>query len=309
MRSFDRKYRLDIGDVEITGLDVEFDIKKTLKKEPNTAAIRIFNLAEKTRRAFEGRDLPVAIHAGYASDSPLGASTESALTDIGLGPGSTLPLLFSGTLRYAHSTQTPEQDWLTSISSGDGDRGVTKARTKRSYRAGTPWIEIIEDLCDDLGIGTGNILELNSSIDLATKKLGKKKIVHGSAADELSKILDSSGYDWSIQDGDLQMLSFGSPTSDEAVILDKDSGLIGSPEIALRTDARKSGKVPKVELKQPNHFIKARSLLNANLTPGRLVKISAVMITGYYRVESVMHFGQIAESMWYSDIEATELTI
>jgi len=311
MRSFDRRYRLNIGDKEITGLDMEFEVRKTLKKEPNSASVRIYNLSEATRRAMHGQDLPVTLHAGYALESPWGGDTEAALADIGIGETSSIPLLFSGTLRYASSSQDEGLNWITSISSGDGDRGVSKARTSRTYRAGTPWVTIIQDLAGDIGVGAGNILSLSTTPEIALKKLGKGLTIAGSAADELSRLLDATGYDWSIQDGELQILNYGSTTSTMSVELNSETGLIGSPEMSLRTDTRGSGKSPKKAIEQPEHFIRARSLLNSNLQPGHKVKITAAMITGFYRIETVQHFGTYSSQgggePWFSDIEASEL--
>jgi len=157
------------------------------------------------------------------------------------------PLVF-WMLRYAASSQTEQLDWVTSISSGDGDRGLSRARTSRTYRAGTSWLTILRDLADDMGIGAGNVLSLATIPEIALKRLGKGIVTSGSAADELSRLLDATGYDWSIQDGDLQVLAYGSTTSTMAVDLNSNTGLIGSPEIALRTDPRGAGK----NLKRPS---------------------------------------------------------
>lgn len=306
MRSWDRAYRLVLGTSEITGLNIEFDVKKNLKKEPNRASLRVYNLSESTRRAIQGKDLPVELRAGYTGDMPLGASTEAALADIGLGVGSALPLLYAGTLRYAASAQDESMAWITSIASGDGDRAVTKARTKKAYRAGTPWTTIIKDLADDMGLDSGNALELMKAPELALKRLAGTLATRGASATELSRVLGAIGYDWSVQDGALQMLKRGQATTTKVVELSADSGLIGSPEIALRADPR-AGKGPKAALAQPQHFIRARSLLNGVLVPGCKVSIQAAMIKGFYRVEAVTHWGSTHEQTWYTDMEATEL--
>lgn len=312
MRSFWRSYRLEIGDKKITDLDIEFEVRKTLKKEPNTASVRVYNLSESTRRAMQGQDLPVTLNAGYVLEYPISEDMEAVLSSIGIGAeSSTVPMLYSGTLRYAASSQDEAMNWVTSVASGDGDRGLSKARTSRTYRAGTPWLVILQDLAGDLGVGAGNLLSLSSSAELALKRLGKGRAVHGATEAQLSRMLDASGYDWSIQDGALQVLAHGATISTMAVDLSAKTGLIGSPEMALRTDTRGGGKDPKKAIKQPEHFIRARSLLNAALQPGQKVKIDAAMISGYYRVESVQHFGTFSASggttPWFSDIEATEI--
>lgn len=306
MRSFGRAYRLVLGTSEITGLDIEFDVKKTLKKEPNTAAVRVYNLSESTRRAIQGKDLPVELRAGYMGDAPLGASTESALSDIGLGASTTLPLLYLGKLRYATSQQDDSMAWITSVSSGDGDRAVTKARTKKAYRAGTPWASIVKDLAADMGLDSSNAIAVMSSPALATKTLPGSLQLQGASAADLSRVLDALDFDWSVQDGALQLLRYGQAVTTNVVELSADSGLIGSPEIALRADPR-AGKGPKAALAQPQHFIRARSLLNGALVPGCKVSIRAAMTKGFYRVEAASHIGSTHDVTWYTDLEATEL--
>ncbi|KKK49424.1 hypothetical protein LCGC14_3135220, partial [marine sediment metagenome] len=88
-------------------------------------------------------------------------------------------------------------------------------------------------------------------------------------------------------DEQVQLLRQGGTNGDDQVLLNAASGLIGSPEIG------------------EDGILDARSLLQGKLSPGRPVRIeSSAIDDGFFRIEKVIHFGDIAGNEWYSDIEA-----
>src|ERR1700683_1670624 len=68
---FQRQINVTVGSTLVSGLDMAFNIKKTLKKEPNTADLKIWNLSTPTRKTIEQSlptstvPVPVLISAGY----------------------------------------------------------------------------------------------------------------------------------------------------------------------------------------------------------------------------------------------------
>ena len=74
-------------------------------------------------------------------------------------------------------------------------------------------------------------------------------------------------------------------TDEEAIVLNKNSGLINSP---IKTDTG----------------IKARSLIQVGFNPGRGINIKSQLISGFYRIEKVVFQGETRSKNWYADIEA-----
>ena len=64
---FDRRYKLQVADTVITGLNIRFNVKRSLVgKRPGTCDIDIINLAEPTRKRLHGtKQIFTSLEAGY----------------------------------------------------------------------------------------------------------------------------------------------------------------------------------------------------------------------------------------------------
>ena len=103
---------------------------------------------------------------------------------------------------------------------------------------------------------------------------------------ELDRLCKTLGYDWSIQDGQLQLLGARDTIEPgDAIVLNPASGMIGTPEPG------------------ENGIVEVRSLLIPQLSPGRRVKLEAAAIQGNYRVEKVVYQGDTRGQDWYADLE------
>ena len=64
---FGRRARIVIHRLVLEDLDIAFDVEKSLKRDPNTAEIRITNLnADHRRQLQEQAVVPLRLEAGYA---------------------------------------------------------------------------------------------------------------------------------------------------------------------------------------------------------------------------------------------------
>jgi hypothetical protein len=113
--------------------------------------------------------------------------------------------------------------------------------------------------------------------------------VHGNAHNELRKLLDSGGLEHSYQNGEVQILPKGQPLNTNAIKLAPNTGLIGSPELSSKG------------------LVRCRSLLNAQIYPGRKIQIASDSVSGFYRVEKATYSGQSANTDWYVDVEGKAL--
>jgi len=285
---FDRQVRVVIHRLELTGLRVAFQIEKSLRKAPNRAEIRVWNLnAEHQRQLQEQRDIPVQLQAGYVQP-PLSSSTEAALAGIGLERAQQgLPTLYQGDLRRAF-TGREGPDWVTTISSGDGEKAGQRQRVKMNFRPGLRWRKLLQDMASAAGVGLGNALSaLGGLVDL---EVTTGTALSGSALDQLDQMLQSQGFEMSVQGGELQVLGSTGALKGKAVLLSEATGLVDSPEPG------NDGK------------IKVRSLLQPGLEPGRLVRLEAKRIGGNFRVERWTGVGDTHGQDWYAEVELGQVS-
>jgi hypothetical protein len=282
-------YLLNIAGVQISGadstkLDIEFTIERSLTPTSNTAEILVYNLSEQTRKTMQGFDgaVPVELHAG-SDPGPI---------DPGWQPG----LLFKGKLREITSANQGS-DWITRVSSGDGDEA--NKVVSFSIGPGASLTEAVNKLIKEMEVSIGNAKTAilgAGFLNGGGNQMPSGAVMHGSAGQQLERLLRSMGKSYSIQNGELQILESGKPDNQTAYVLNIDNGLVGSPEIATIKNAA------GVKVKGGCKF---RSLLTSEIYPGRQVKIESKQVDGYFRVISCSYQGQYAGPDWYVDCVST----
>jgi hypothetical protein len=277
---------LGAGDgLELAGLDVSFEVESSLAREPNTCSVKVYNLSPEHRRRLDSSAmLPVRVEAGYYQ----------AMT-----------VLFDGDVRVAESrlraashrqaqsrlgalAQTVDLvDIVTEIEAEDGGRAWREATVTRSFGPGTPISEVLGACVDALGVGRGNLDELDSEAlynggDLRTFAEGT--VLSGQARREVDRIVRSCGMTWSVQGGAFQLMRAGQALATRATLLNSGTGLVGSPAV----DAE--------------GYVTATSLLNGNLYPGRPVVLQSREVEGSYKVKKVRHYGETSGADWSSEV-------
>jgi hypothetical protein len=276
-RLFGRVYRLTVGDVLIdstTGdevLDIEFRADRTLKKDPNTLDLRIYNLNEDNRRRLETQKNPVVqLEAGY--EERFGT-------------------VFLGDVREVSSVQQPP-DWVTQLESGDGEKPTQFDRINKSFRAGTSLPTVIREIAKSMpDIGTGNLNEVADGAALANgdQQFVNGVTVSGSASREMSRLIRSAGLEWSIQNQKFQLLEAGQTLATEAVLLTPETGLVGSPTVSAKG------------------ILNFVSLLNSDIVPGRQLEVRSRQVEGFFRVERCTYEGSVSGGGWYVSGEAKKI--
>lgn len=276
---FDRDVLLNAGGVQIasrspTGgtrdtLRFTFKIERSTSKEPNTAQISIWNLNQQTRALLQELELQTVLEAGYVGSRAV---------------------IFSGQLEYG-SPGRDGTDWITTLQSADGGKQISQARVNLSFGAGTGVGTVLLCLAEELGLGLGNVAEKAKAGSLrgAVTEYLNGIALNGKAYDELEKIAKQMGLGLSVQDGQVQLLAPLETLRGDAVLLTKRTGLIGSPEVGEK------GRV------------RARSLLQPDLIPGRRVRIESEQVTGFFKVMRSTFIGDTWGQDWYSDIEGKPL--
>ena len=254
--------------VEITQMRVKFKIERSVKSDPNKCELTIFNLNEATRTLCETKPLMVWIDAGY----------DGALRQV-----------FSGDVRRAYS-KLEKPLWSTVMSLADGDRAIRLARTNQTFAGGTAVSTIVKQLAG----------KLNLSVDAAALTIPGMsgqvigpRVAQGSAAAELTRILAPMGVSWSIQNAKLVLLRDDDNTQGTAIVVQPDTGLIGTPEY---TTPAKDGKPAQLKFKM---------LLYPQLAPGRVVQVASKSISKrLFRIQKVEHVGDTHGKEWFSEVEA-----
>lgn len=258
-----RVCQVTVGDRQYEGLRTTFKVSRSTSGKPNQIEISLYNLAPDCRERMRVQGLPVRLVAGYEDASAL---------------------IGSGDLWDARPVREGAEIVMV-IRATDGDKGF-RNQVRKSWTGGTPRRDIVKALADGMGLGI-----VPSSLDLVSGVFSSARVVSGPAALALDRIALSLDLDWSIQDGQLLLVPRDGTTFETAVVLDSGSGLVGSPEQQeRRTGARAS-----------RGMVRAVSLLNPLLRPGRAVALLSNSVSGKFRCDVVDHEGDTHdESRWTS---------
>lgn len=296
---FDRIIEIQVDEIKLGELDVAFRVVKTLKKEPNSCELTIFNLNADHRAQLAQLEKPVVqIKAGYRGRPETGAAAAAAAAAAAVAalgnsvtrndPG--VGLVFLGDVRSAGSVYEPP-DWVTTLESGDGETASQFARINRSFAKGTSLKTALREAAKAIGVGIGNAIkkaEEGKLLDAGGEFLNSLTL-SGPATKEMDRLVKSAGLEWSIQDGVLQILSPGKPLEDTSVLLSPTTGLVGVPTI------------------DSDGIVKIRALLNADIIPGRQIELQSKTVTGRFRAERCEYTGSKFDRDFYVEIEGKEL--
>ncbi len=261
---FDRKIRLKFSTTSpgvklpptIENLNIGFTVNRTLEKEPSTLEATVFNLSEETRRLMQqDARMIVTLEAGY---------------------GKNVHALFVGDLRSVRNRREPPV-LATDIEAGDGERGA-KNWARKWFPKGTTVGKVFEYLAKTAGYGKGNIhrvININDERGLPNR-LENGMHVRGYAVDELAELSKSRGIEFSVQDGEVQILEYGKAKEGVPVTLISPlTGLIGYPSV------------------DNDGIMTLNHRLLPNVFPGSLVDVKSLFVTGRYRVLRALYSGSL----------------
>lgn len=233
--------------VVMSDVDMEFTVERTITAEPSTLECTLYNLSENTRQQLvKKKDVDVELKVAYGNDDLFG--------------------IFKGNLRRTVHTRDGAT-LVTTIEAGDGERAQAQWLSK-TYGKGTKYRTVIEDLVTALGIGKGNVADVDNLTDSTGRGLSavfpNGTSVHGHAADELGELLSGKGIEYSIQNNTLQILGVGKATKRGTVVpkLTPNTGLVGVPTITNQK------------------VVSAECLIMPGIYPGVLVDIGSEFIGG-----------------------------
>ncbi len=254
--------------LDISGFDCHFDVFRTLKAQPPRCDVRIWNLSKDSQKAIQGRPfLVVQLQAGF----------QNALTTLYLGTVSSV------------WTERKEADMITHLESGHGGVQFATGRIHSKTAltgAKVPLSAAINTIVAALGINQGNLPSIVPALLAKGIKTVPGGMLAGSAARCLTDLLLSVGYQWSIQNGAIQVMANNTVLNPQvAIVCSESTGMVGSPSVDSKG------------------VVHAKMLIVPGLVPGVLVDFRTEFLTGTYSVQQVKYVGETAGDAWFCEFK------
>lgn len=253
---FDRAWAVTIGvpgedGFRYDSLKTTFDIEKTSASISNKAKIELYNLNSTSRLNFQRKGLQIRVEAGY-----------KGLTEV----------LYIGDITRSTSMRKGP-DIVTTFEAGDSEKQLSGAHFQKSYPAGTKFVQVIQELAAALTVNIGVV------IGIQAQAYNKGLTLSGSIKNILDTMLVNQGLEWSIQNGYLQIIPVKAHNGDEAVVISKETGMIGVPT-------------------QKDSGVEFTSLLNPKLLPGSPVQLISSTFNGFYKIRKCVVSGDSHGPKW-----------
>lgn len=267
--------------LDLSELHITFNVKQWDVQTPNSATIRVFNLNPGTAQRVEKEFTRVVLQAGYE--------------------GGETGIIFDGTIIQIKRGRLNGTDTYVDILAGDGDAAYSFAVVNATLQAGTKPEDRLKAITESMakyGVTQGYVPD-----GLGGQELPRGKVMFGMAQQQMRDLTASTLTTWSIQNGEVNVVVQGGYLPDEAVVLNRDTGMIGLPE-------------------QTEDGINARCLINPKIKVSGRVQIDngsiqrasvslqytainyfpRVTDDGFYRVVVIDHQGDNRGEAWYSDL-------
>lgn len=273
-----RKVILDIvpqsgASKRIEDLRIKFQCEKTNESTPNNAEIEIFNLSEATRSMLEAKNTKVQLSIGY-----LGLNSEG-VAGTGIGGSSSVETVFIGDVSKVLQVVTAP-DIITKIEVADGGNRYRNSRLEKGYPPNSKLTKILDELITSTGLAKG------AKEGVPDRTYANGLTLSGLSRDHLDTLCRANNLEWSVQDETIQIIPKNQPLANTVVLLDSDSGLIGSP------NKTKDG-------------VEFTSLIQAKLSPGKKVQLDSRFVKGLFKLRKVSHEGDSQQGTFLSKCEAT----
>ena len=284
-----RRVQLLIGQddgqwLDVSELRIRFHVEQALAGKPGHAVITVNNMANDTAQRIQREGAPVILQAGHEGNAGL---------------------IFRGTAIQIRRGRESQTDTFLEITAIDGDVAYMYATVNVSMAAGWTHTDQLKEMQKGMqakGVDPGYTGELYQN------KAVRGKALFGAVRDHMHDFSVSTGTEWAINMGKMDVVPVGGILPDEAFLLTPDTGLIGMPT-------------------QSVDGIHVRALLNPCFRAGAQVKLqnsSIVMaqinpayadvtynapidLDGAYKIYSVSHTGDTRGNDYYTDMICTGL--
>lgn len=250
-------------------LRVRFEIDKTMYgSSPNHSKIEIFNLSIQSRSSIKKGYL-LSLQAGY---------------------NQLLGTIFTGNV-FLTKTERNGAEIISNFECLDGGSAILLARLDKSYGEGVKIVDILQDVAkamhltttfQPVGVNIGTIL------GLPNLTYNKNFMAVGPCKDTLDKVLKPLGLEWTVDNGNLNIIPKKNFDGNTAIIVSTETGMIGVPS-------------------QNEYYTQFTSLLNPKLIPGALIQLISEnkTVNGFYKIRRSKYEGDSHDNKWQVTCEAT----
>lgn len=291
-RQYDRKISLVVGNqagdgIELSDLRISFSVYRGDTQTPNSADIRIYNLADTTasRIANPAEFTQLALQAGYEGN---------------------FGLIFRGGITQVRKGRIDGKDTYLDITAADGDEAYNYSSIAYSMVAGSTPEQHVQAFLQAMqahGVSGAPLPQLSDN------GLPRGAVFYGCVKDELRKFAQSNDVLWSIQDGQLTFVPQTGYRTGEVPVISPATGLIGVPEqtqngLSLRVllnPAIRIGGLVKLDsaINLYRYGLDTASTASNRFTQTAGAKLNA---DGLYYVMVADHSGDTRGNPWYTDL-------
>lgn len=298
-----RKFSLIVGSpgtdqaLDLSDFHCKFKVTQSDEESPNTVNVRVYNLDPSTVKQIIGKTpveyTRVVLQAGY-QDAQFG-------------------VIFDGTIKQFHRGNENSTDTYLDILAAAGDVEYNFGICNSTLAAGSTPQDRAKAISAAMGLDAGTVSPNTLAVTGGT--LPRGKVLWGLGRTQMRCLATSMGSTWSIQDGKVTIIPLTGYLPGEAVVLTRDTGLVGIPEqtdqgIAIRCllnpKLRIGGQV-QLDNTSVNQTIAQTS---SSLPSGQLTYnsrtgvqfLADVSNDGFYRIYVIEYQGDTRGQEWYSDL-------
>jgi hypothetical protein len=294
-----RKCSLIVGPASGAALDfadfrVTFQVRRGDLQNPNSADIRIYNLADNTANKIHDEFTQVVLQAGYADS---------------------FGLIFRGTIKQVRKGRVDAKDSYVDITAADGDEAYNFSTMALTLAANTQPVEGLQGMIQSLTKGA--LAQAPSQLPtLPANGRVRGRTYFGMTRDEMRDFARNYDFSWSFQDGRITLIPNTGYLPGTIPVISPRSGLIGVPEQTQNGISMRVLLNPNIKIGQLVKLDSSVNLFrfgldlesqaqNAALTPTGLGALAQQIKTnndGLYYVMVAEHSGDTRGNEWYTDI-------
>lgn len=284
--------------LDLSRLRITFEVKRTQSQTPNLAQIKVYNLSEDTANLIVGEGSRIILQAGYQDN---------------------FGVVFDGQCIQIKKGREDGTETYVEINASDGDHAYNYSFVNTTLIAGSTQKDHVATVQKAMGVGS-------TQLDTTAKPLPRGKVMFGEAKRIMRKSAHANNQDWSIQDGQLQIINSTSTLKQQAVVLNSKSGLVGGAEQSTNGIKARALLNPMIKIggliqldeqdvafakihsehKQEEHKKKKKSTKTSKKHAAN--KPASIAHDGKYKVIEVSYIGDTYGNDWYSDAVCIELS-
>ncbi len=269
------------GKLDVSELQFGFETEARTIETPKTLQLRLYNPAPNTIKRIIDEGSQIFLSAGY--EGSFGS-------------------IFQGTIIQVRSGRENGTDTYLDISASDGDREYNNSFVSVTVAAGSTAIGRLKSIVTS---GKLTLNQIPPDQDGAPK-LPRGRVYFGLARDHLRPLAATIGADWSITDGQIDVIAQNAYRKGDVPLLTYETGMIGVPTQTLEGIAVKVLLNPSIkqgiEVKIDNASIQqyqAELGLGGEIFNAYIPPISS---NGSYKVLYCRHYGDTRGQEWYTDL-------